>query len=205
MLQDDTEAMRKFNEQWDAQYSVDKNKPVIDGGGASGRNLLDSVQNQPITPMTQPYVPAVIPTTGDQCPQCNTMHPPIRPGEVCPVAKAAGTAPEVAQEVVPPTPAVAPLTEGDTKTEVKPVNEAPVRPTAAPPAPSPAPITETVSEPTPLAQNNIPTEIHVNKYLASWGDQIQAHCKANGIQNVKKLMRHITIEITDFLENYKGK
>jgi hypothetical protein len=33
-----------------------------------------------------PYTPAVIPTTGDSCSQCETMHPPIRPGETCPVA-----------------------------------------------------------------------------------------------------------------------
>ena len=199
MLQDNDEAMKKFNADWDKQYSVDGTKPPIDGGTGGG-NLMDNINNQPIT--TQPFQPAVIPTTGDQCPQCHTMHPPIRPGEVCPVAKAAGTVPEVAQEVVPPAPVVQEVVDAVVP-EVKTTETSAGQVVITPPAP--APITETISEPTPLAQNNIPTEIHVNKYLASWGDLIQAHCEEHKIENVKKLMRHMTVEITEFLENYKGK
>ncbi len=72
-------------------------------------------------------------------------------------------------------------------------------------APVPVENTETVYDAEPLAENNIPTEIHVNKYLASWGDKIQVHCEAHGIENVKKLMLHLNVEVNDFLENYKGK
>jgi hypothetical protein len=32
------------------------------------------------------YSPPKVQGAFDLCPQCNTMHPPVRPGEICPVA-----------------------------------------------------------------------------------------------------------------------
>jgi hypothetical protein len=191
MQSENDEKLRQFNQEWDKAHSTDDTKPPIDLGGSGASNLAESIAQQPIAPTQGVYTPANIPTTGNQCPQCNLLHPPLRPGETCP--NAPGASGPVKEVITTPPAAV------QSPTVVTPAGEVIVTPAA------PAPDTETVSESTPLADNNIPTEIHVNKYLASWGDQIQAHCKENKIENVKKLMRHITIEITDFLENYKGK
>lgn len=217
MTPENDEKLRQFNAEWDRRYSTDDTKPPMEVGkngaiAAPGNgNLMESIQRGAanLMPNTTPYVPAAIPTTGDNCPQCGTMHPPIRPGETCPVAAAMKGNQPTAEPTTTPTPApepvvnavVEPLTEGNTKTEVKPVNETPVRPVQPPPAP--VSNTETLSEPAPLADNNIPTEIHVNKYLGSWGQQIDIYCKNNNIKNVKKLMRHLTIEVTNFLDYYK--
>jgi hypothetical protein len=190
MKVENEEALRRFNSDWDAVHSTKDTQPPIDPGkGSESGGIMDSIAASNVNPTT--HVPAPIPTTGDRCGQCNLLHPPVRPGETCPNAQNNTPVPEAPQ----------PLTEGSTLEKVK--------ATSSPPAPQPTPATPTptinTSEPSPLADNNIPTEIHVNKYLASWGDMIQAHCMSHSVENVKKLMRHITIEITDFLETYKGK
>jgi hypothetical protein len=203
MIQEDEDRLRQFNQDWDKKHSTSDSKPPIDLGKNGGDNisLIQSVQQ---TMNTGVYVPPSIPTTGNQCPQCGTIHPPLRPGEECPIAKSKQA------ETPKPTPQTTqPLTEGKTKSIVKDDME-PLRPTMPPPPPKPivpqrhdmAPYSA-VREPESLAENNIPVEIHINKYLNSWGEMIQAHCKKYGITNTKKLMRHLTIEISDFLENYK--
>lgn len=193
MQSESDEKLRQFNQEWDNAHSTKDTKPPLDIGGSGDSSLAESIAQNPIVPAQGTFQPAPIPTTGDQCPQCNLLHPPLRPGESCPNAPGA-TGPVKEVDTAPP--ATSPAVVHPSTPEPAVVTQ---------PALAPAQNTETVSEPAPLADNNIPTEIHVNKYLASWGDQIQAHCKANKIENVKKLMRHITIEITDFLENYKGK
>jgi len=221
MKVEDQELLRKFNEGWDKAHTTSGIKPPTDiGGGGGGNNeasnLMSNIQQNAASlmySMNQPYSPPAIPTTGNTCDQCNLIHPPIRPGEVCPNAT-----PKPKPVQAPPVPAkephmTQPLTEGTTKSEVKQVNDTPKHPIAPPPPPTRhamAPASsgsafEVKPEPEPLAENNIPTEIHVNKYLSVWGDMIQAHCTKHSIQNVKKLMRHLTVEITDFLEANKGK
>jgi hypothetical protein len=189
MQSEDDERLRLFNQEWDNQHSTKDSKPPLDIGGSGASSLAESVAQNTIAPAQGNFQPAAIPTTGDQCPQCNLLHPPLRPGESCPNAPGAtGPVKEVATKppVVQPAPEPAVVTQ---------------------PAPAPVPVenTETVYDAEPLAENNIPTEIHVNKYLASWGDKIQVHCEAHGIENVKKLMLHLNVEVNDFLENYKGK
>lgn len=51
-------------------------------------NQGDSIETTPVTPgMLQPARgPDPVPV-GNICPQCNMMHPPLKPGEVCPNAK----------------------------------------------------------------------------------------------------------------------
>jgi hypothetical protein len=131
------------------------------------------------------------------------LHPPVRPGEICPNAVAQ---PEPSVQA-PPVPAqephqTTPVHEAPSAQEEKVYAASPVHKVVPTPA---SPASEVKPEPQSLADNNIPTEIHVNKYLSTWGDMIQAHCNDQAVQNVKKLMRHLTIEITDFLESYKGK
>lgn len=50
-------------------------------------NQGDSISSAPVTPgMLQPAKgPDPVPV-GNVCPQCNMMHPPLRPGETCPNA-----------------------------------------------------------------------------------------------------------------------
>lgn len=220
---EDQEKLRRFNEEWDTAHTSGKPQNPMDSGQPNTpnapSNLAESINMTSLQPNTTPYQPPVIPTTGDRCGECGTLHPALPPGESCPVAaeqKAkAVQAPHVpAQEphqtqVVHETPApqpqpVQPLTEGDFKTNMNDVSTVPPRPVNPPPAPQPQPAAQ--PEPEPLvAENNIPTEIHVNKYLKMWGDLIQTHCKTHNIQNVKRLMRHLTVEVTDFLELNKGR
>lgn len=205
MQVEDQEKLRRFNSDWDSSHSTEDKKPPMEVGNSDGgESLMDSIATTNVNQMST-YTPPPIPTTGDNCGQCGLLHPPVRPGEICPNASV-NPVPQPVQEVPQPVQeAPQPLTEGETRGTVKPPTTTSQRPIAPPPAPKPIDPTPIVSEPAPLADNNIPTEIHVNKYLGSWGDMIQAHCNSNGINNVKKLMRHITIEITDFLESYKGK
>lgn len=207
MIIDDKEKMRQFNEEWDRAHSTSDTQPPLEvGNNASADSLMDSIASQNMNQPVGNYAPPPIPTTGDRCDQCKTLHPPLKPGEKCPVAE------ELAQKN--PQPPVQPVTEGNTLSNVKPVNEAQQRPITSPPSPkthdlTPASARDTWDpvepEPAPLAQNNIPTEIHINKYLKLWSDMLEAHCKTHNVDNVKKLMRHITVEINEFLGWYKGK
>ena len=232
MQEENQDALREFNEQWDKQHTSATPTNPADGNtgntiqGQEGLGLEDQLAaaKASLNPGGV-YQPPTIPTTGDSCHQCGTMHPPVRPGEVCPVAAEMGKVdkdgnhitaqPEPASDFTPPEkPAEAqpiktesapqPLTEGNIKTEVKNIETAPARPATSPPAPQPA-IGKAEPEPEALAENNIPTEVHVNKYLNHWGTIIEAHCKTHGIVNVKRLMRHLTVEVTDFLEHNKGR
>ncbi len=231
MQEENQDALREFNESWDKQHT--SATPTNPGDPNSGNTIQGNTelgladQVAAAKASLNPggvYNPPSIPTTGDSCHQCGTMHPPVRPGEICPVAVELGkidkdgnpvtTAPETAQPAVshapaiepakPAPPAPQPLTEGDTKTEVKNVEIVQPRPETPPPAPKPV-IGKAEPEPAPLAENNIPTEVHINKYLNQWGTIIEAHCKTHGIVNVKRLMRHLTVEVTDFLEHNKGR
>lgn len=224
MRAENLEDLRRFNEEWDNAHSTDDSKPPIDPGtngviqdnGAPG--LAEQIAKNSMTINRGTYQPASIPTTGNECSQCGTLHPPLRPGEDCPVAaeknktvttttSAEPTDTPKAPVQSPPQPQPESLTEGTTKSpEFKPSPA----PTSPPPTPTPIPVQQTnvkaEPEPKPLvAENNIPTEIHVNKYLASWADIIMAHCKTHNIVNVKRLMRHLTVEVTDFLEHNKGR
>jgi hypothetical protein len=197
MRVEDQEKLRQFNSTWDKAHSTDDSPTPIDPGPnptGESSSLMDSIAST-INPATSYAVPP-IPTTGDRCGQCNLLHPPVRPGETCPNAK-------VEPNALAPQPAPQPLTEDPVIDDTKPPVQQPIAP---PPSPQPMtlqPMTPVPSEPAPLADNNIPTEIHVNKYLASWGDMIQAHCKTHGVKNVKKLMRHLTVEVDNFLGIYK--
>lgn len=209
MIVEDDEKLRRFNSDWDTAHTTDINKQPQNGQVVPAddpQNLMDSIK---MTPMT-PYTPAVIPTTGNQCPECNLLHPPVPPGQTCPNAVAAQapvqetiqTLPDDAvEDLVEERPK--PLTEGPIRDQVRDPSTSPTRPIGPPPAPKPA--VPVQLEPAPLAENNIPTDIHINKYLNSWGDMIRAHSQRRGTTNIKKLMRHLTIEITEFLENYEGR
>lgn len=198
MIQENDDKLRAFNQQWDKSHSTEDTKPPIDVGSNgvindNSQTLLESIQQSSPSGV---FTPAKIPTTGEGCEQCGVMHPPLRPGEACPNAKGDddnNVQPQppqtVAPEPAPPPQTVAP----EPKT-------APPLHTPQPTAPQPV-----EAEPAPLSDNNVPTEIHINKYLNSWGEMIRAHCERHGVTNMKKLMRHLTIEITDYLENYKGK
>jgi len=62
--------------------SMPERKPeLIDGGGSviNEQAVLSSVAN------SSPFTPAV--GAFGECPQCGIMHPPLRMGEKCPVAK----------------------------------------------------------------------------------------------------------------------
>jgi len=197
MRTENQEALRRFNSDWDNAHSTDDTKPPIEvSEGGSADNLMASIAASNVNAATTPYAPPPIPTTGDTCNQCNLLHPPVPPGETCP------NAPSVQKDTPTKEVTYEALTEGDV--QQSPANFNTPRPTSSPPSP----ITTTeqvIPEPSSLADNNIPTEIHVNKYLASWGEMIRAHCTSQGVINVKKLMRHLTVEVTDFLESYKGK
>jgi hypothetical protein len=218
MQAEDLEKLRRFNEEWDQQNSTDTSK-ILDSGnpnqtpspaGGDQLGLAEQIAansmnlNNPGT-----YSPASIPTTGDSCDQCGTMHPPVKPGEVCPVAVELGKVDKSGQQIT-----TQPVVE------VKPNVETADPVPSTPPKKAPEPVQETVNpapivqdtnkpvdpEPAPLVEkNNIPTEIHVNKYLNSWSDIIMTHCKTHNIVNVKRLMRHLTVEVTDFLEHNKGR
>jgi len=214
MQVEDQDILRKFNEEWDAAHtSANPQQPVnnpqqpqvnppINSG--QPQNLAESIQSVQLN--QGPYQPPAIPTTGDKCPECNLLHPPLPPGEKCPNAVAKpepvpAPRPEPVQNLVENPAPVAP----DPQHEVQ---QAPV--TQSPPVTEKpqnlAPVASAEPEPEPIVQeNNIPTEIHVNKYLNHWGEIIQAHCKTHNITNVKRLMRHLTIEVTDFLEHNKGR
>lgn len=208
MQVEDQEKMRRFNEEWDRAHSTPDSKPPLDprdlNTKSDGPSLLEQVQQSGMQMNVGTYQAPVIPTTGDRCHQCGTMHPPLKPGDECPVAK------EMAQKNKSAAPQSQPQT-----TAVKPIGPQPT-PQPVHPEPhhtrhemAPASATDTWDpvepEPKPLAENNIPTEIHVNKYLKSWSEIIMTHCKNHGIENVKRLMRHLTVEITDFLEHNKGR
>jgi len=209
MQVEDQEKMRRFNEEWDRAHSTDDTKPPLDPrdlnkANSDGPSLLEQVQRTGMQINTGTYQPAAIPTTGDRCNQCGTLHPPLKPGDECPVAK------ELAEKngtssPAPPQPTTADAPPGPPPSTTAP----PVQPQPQPVQPQPQPVQQTVEaappEPTPLAENNIPTEIHVNKYLKSWSELIMTHCKNHGVQNVKRLMRHLTVEVTDFLEHNKGR
>ena len=232
MKEENQDALRAFNEDWDKQHTTATPAHPQDPQGGNivqqGNNnnelgLADQVAaaKASLNP-TGVYSPPSIPTTGDSCYQCGTMHPPLRPGEVCKVAVGLGKVDKEGHPITPEQsdiPAVPPV-EAEVL-ETPEVIEKPVaqplsednRPDKIPPqhpepktAPPPQQIIgKAEPEPAPLAENNIPTEVHVNKYLNHWGTIIEAHCKTHGITNVKRLMRHLTVEVTDFLEHNKGR
>jgi hypothetical protein len=221
MQAEDLEKLRKFNEEWDSAHtSGDLTKPIDPGIGNSSQNqgnLIDAASAGAMNMNTGPYTPPSIPTTGDKCDQCGTLHPPIKPGDICPVAQEFAqnnTAPIQEPEPNRPNPPQDRLLPEGVQPPPSPAATAdvvytvPEKPVEVQPAPPPPPIQKQPSvepEPTPLAENNIPTEIHVNKYLNSWSDLIIAHCKTHNVVNVKRLMRHLTVEVTDFLEYNKGR
>jgi hypothetical protein len=226
MQAEDLEKLRRFNEEWDQQNSTDTSK-IIDpgmpnkGDGNQTLGLADQIAANSMNLQPGTYSPASIPTTGDSCTQCGTMHPPVKPGDVCPVAIELGKVdkdgnPIVAQPAQPaqPTPQPEIIKEtdhGDFTPPEGPSEAQPITPKVQPQEVKSAPIVRDTNkpvdpEPTPLVEkNNIPTEIHVNKYLNSWSDLIMTHCKTHNIVNVKRLMRHLTVEVTDFLEHNKGR
>lgn len=65
------------------QHMMQPNKDIHTGIDNQG----ESISSAPVTPgMLQPAKgPDPVPV-GNICPQCNMMHPPLRPGEVCPNA-----------------------------------------------------------------------------------------------------------------------
>lgn len=201
---EDQDALRKFNEEWDNAHTSGGNKPPIDlGGKNNSRNLVESINTTNMV-KSGPYVPPSIPTTGDRCDQCGTLHPPIKPGDVCPVA---GELTQKNTSAKPKPPIPEPTTgtppnnvQRDFTPVEKPKPAQPIQPVI-----HQHPTTSVKPEPEPLAENNIPTEIHVNKYLNNWHDIIMTHCKTHSIVNVKRLMRHLTVEVTDFLEHNKGR
>ena len=229
MQPEDQDALRRFNEEWDSAHTSDTpNQPVNSNSGkviqeSGGVGLEDQLAQMKasLAGGTGVYQPANIPTTGDNCPQCGVMHPPVRPGEVCKVAVEMGKVDKDGQPITPSQPDTPKRVEAnsvvnyeypnvqknsfpeafeDEKTDQKVVEE-----TQTPVKVAPQPVTSVQPEPAPLAENNIPTEVHVNKYLNSWGQLIETHCKTHNIVNVKRLMRHLTVEITDFLEHNKGR
>lgn len=84
--------------QYSAQQNAFNRDPAFSGNTNQGIDPHRGIDNQgpvnesvPLTPgsMTPSKGPDPIPT-GNTCPQCNMMHPPLRPGEKCPnaIAKA---------------------------------------------------------------------------------------------------------------------
>jgi hypothetical protein len=220
MQAEDLEKLRRFNEEWDQQNSTDTSK-IIDPGmpkqGASPAgdkntlSLADQIAANSVNLMNQgTYAPPSIPTTGDRCDQCGTLHPPIKPGDMCPVAAELAEKKAAAPQPAPQPEIVKETNHGDFTPPEGHLEAQPITPKPQPQEVKPAPIVRDTNkpvdpEPAPLAENNIPTEIHVNKYLNSWSDLIMTHCKTHSIVNVKRLMRHLTVEVTDFLEHNKGR
>jgi hypothetical protein len=82
----------KYNQ----QQSAFKPNPTFTGNPNQGIDPHQGIDNQgtvnesvPLTPgmMTPPKVHSPVPT-GNVCPQCNMVHPPLRPNEKCPNATA---------------------------------------------------------------------------------------------------------------------
>ncbi len=236
MQAEDQDALRKFNEEWDNAHSTEDTKPPINANDLAGNagqgqpGLADQIAANAANLMTNTgtYQPPVIPTTGDSCAQCGTMHPAIGPGEVCPVAVELGKVDPKGNPILPTDatqPPVSSFTPDEKPLEAQPDKTEPIKePTPAPeplseenrpekiPPQHPVttqqptqPVERAEPEPAPLADNNIPAEVHINKYLQSWSDIIKAHCNTHSIVNVKRLMRHLTVEVTDFLEHNKGR
>lgn len=207
MQVEDEEKLRRFNSQWDKAHTTEGGQPQTQGNQVvsddNSQGLMDSIKSTIMNP--SPYAPTDIPTTGNRCPECNLLHPPLPPGQVCPNGSAKA-------EVIPVTPPQSPAALSEPTQEVHSLPDDAVESledeSVKPAPPAPQPVIQTTSElvvpePAPLAENNIPSEIHINKYLNSWSDMIKAHCQRRGTTNIKKLMRHLTIEIMEFLENYE--
>lgn len=75
------ERMKQQNQMMNpAQMPARNPEPVSDGASEiNAQNVISSVQNSgPPEPAHGAF---------SVCPQCNTMHPPLKPGQKCPVAK----------------------------------------------------------------------------------------------------------------------
>jgi len=46
----------------------------------AAQNIISQINNNPTSPSPTP------PASGGACPQCGLMHPPVNPGEKCPMA-----------------------------------------------------------------------------------------------------------------------
>lgn len=69
----------------DSQFTGNPNQGVDAHTGIDNQGIVN--ESTPVQPgMIQPSNPHVPAATGDVCPQCNTVHPPLPPGEKCPNA-----------------------------------------------------------------------------------------------------------------------
>ena len=68
-----------------AKFTGDTNQGIDPHRGIDNQGSVN--ESVPMTPgtMTPAKGPDPVPV-GNQCPQCNMMHPPLRPGEKCPNA-----------------------------------------------------------------------------------------------------------------------
>jgi len=82
--------INKFNQQQsglqqNSQFSGNPNQGLDDHTGIDNQGA--SNESTPVSPgMIQPPKPHYPAPTGDVCPQCNMVHPPIKHGEKCPNA-----------------------------------------------------------------------------------------------------------------------
>jgi hypothetical protein len=152
---DIAEMVKKFSAQ---QNSFMGNNPVMgnnSGMGGGQQPIRDShygIDNQgdnysgstPITPASiQPGAPPKPAPVGNVCPQCNMMHPPLRPGEKCPNASMK------------------------------------------------------------IEKEGKEQSVDINKYLVSLRNILMSQIDCKGSQDVDKLFKNITLEVTKYLEGYK--
>lgn len=90
----DEKDIQDLIKQYTLQQSAFQPKPEFEGKTSQGIDPHRGIDNQgnlsestPLTPssMGPTKGPDPVPT-GNNCPQCNMMHPPLRPGEKCPNA-----------------------------------------------------------------------------------------------------------------------
>ena len=91
MRDEDQDKLRAFNEEWDKANSTDMSNVPIDKGPNAvikdeSLSLADQVAAVGANMNQGVYTPPVIPTTGDRCSECGVMHPPVAPGQKCPLA-----------------------------------------------------------------------------------------------------------------------
>lgn len=137
---EDDARLREFNEQMEkSHFQSNIQSQEAQGSSPQGlqqssdQSLIERAQINPGMP------PSEIGTSFGRCPQCNTFHPPMNPGEKCPVA---------------------PI-----KTEKGDV-------------------------------------VDLNPFFAQLKNIVTSQIDSKGIKDVDKMMKHVVVNLTQFLEGY---
>jgi len=82
---------KKLMEMFKAQYAMNNNpngteqiQSNVDIANIVNKESSSGIPTGPIPMTTTPPPKVDIPVSGGVCPQCKTLHPPLRPGESCP-------------------------------------------------------------------------------------------------------------------------